>query len=93
MTADGPIQTGRYKYFRIDGAEPREVIKLMGVTRGYSPSQVNVGGPGLRRIRFGYHRKPGGNELHVVLDLVGQQWMVTEVQTAGSGLDLTLAER
>ncbi len=89
ITGDGPIPTGRYKYFHLGGADPREVIKLLGVSQGYPKSQMTVGGSAVRRIRVGFH---GGNELHVVLDLSGPTWQITGVESVGNVLELTLSE-
>ena len=92
LTADGSIPTGRYRYFRLAGGSPREVIKLIGVARDYPKSQMTIGGPGVQRIRFGFHRNAGGNEQHVVLDLTGPRWAVTDVASVGNRLELTLTE-
>ncbi len=93
LTADGQIPTGRFRYFRLDGGSPREVIKLMGVQQDFSKSQMTVGGPGVQRIRIGYHKAAGGHETHVVLDLTEPEWSVTEVNNVGSKLELTLTEK
>ncbi len=90
LTGDGPILTGRYKYYHLSGGEPREVVKLTGLSGGFPKSQMTVGGPGVQRIRTGFH---GGNELHVVLDLTGPGWQITGVESAGNALVLTLTEQ
>lgn len=92
LTGDGAIPTGRYRYFHLAGDAPREVVKLMGVSQGFRQSQLTVGGPGVRRIRTGFHKVQGGNEQHVVIDLLGPRWKITEVQSVGSALLLTIAE-
>ncbi len=89
LTGDGPIPTGRYKYFHLSGAEPREVVKLTGLSAGYPKTQMTIGGPAVQRIRTGFHR---GNELHVVMDLAGPRWQVTTVESVGNALELTLTE-
>ncbi len=88
LTGDGPIPTGRYRYFSLSGGSPREVVKLIGVDQGFSKGQLTVGGPGVQRIRFGFHQ---GSEIHVVLDLAGPGWTITEVANVGSRLELTLS--
>ncbi|MCP3963815.1 MAG: PilZ domain-containing protein [bacterium] len=92
LTADGDIPAGRYKYFRLPGDSPREVFKLMGARQRYRESLVTVGGPGVRQIRVGYHRAQDGNEIHVVLDLLGPRWKVTEVRNLGPRLELLVVE-
>ncbi len=93
LTADGLIPEGRYRYFRLDSGSPRAVIKLMGVKQPFSKSQMTVGGPGVQQIRIGYHKAGSGHENHVVLDLTGPEWSVTEVTNAGNKLELTLTEK
>ncbi len=90
LTADGPIPTGRYRYFRLSVGTPREVVKLMGVDQGFSKNQMTVGGPGVQRIRVGLHGSGAGKDIHVVLDLTGPEWAITEVSNVGSRLELTL---
>ena len=91
LSADGEITTGRYRYFRLESGAPREVVKLLGVNRGFTSNQMTVDGPGVRRIRFGFHRNV--RELHVVMDLAGPRWGVTEVEIAGSRLELTVSRQ
>jgi hypothetical protein len=83
ISADGAIPQGRYRYFRIGGSDPREVIKLFGVRQRFARSALEVGGPGVRRIRVGYHP---GNELHIVFDLTGPGAKIREIRGAGSAL-------
>ena len=92
LTGDGAIPTGRYRYFHLGGDAPREVVKLLGVSRSFRQNQLTVGGPGVRRIRTGFHRVQGGNEQHVVIDLLGPRWKITEVRSVGSTLELTITE-
>lgn len=92
LTANGSIPTGRYRYFRLAGDSPREVVKLMGVDKRYPKDVLTVGGPGVRQIRVGFHRAAGGHEIHVVMDLTDPRWMVSEVSNVGSSLELLLTE-
>jgi len=88
ITADGTIPAGRYKHLRLEGENPREVIRFTGVRQRYPKSELPVGGPGVRQIRVGYHRRTEGNELHVVLDMLDQNSRVTEILNRGSKLEV-----
>jgi hypothetical protein len=45
------------------------VVYLRGVAAGFPRSSIPVGTREVEQIRTGYHAKPSGNELHVVVDL------------------------
>ena len=93
LTADGPIPVARYHHFRLTGGATREVVKLMGVDQPYPEAQLAIGGPGVERIRIGFHKSAGGNDIHVVMDLTGPRWMVTEITNVGSRLELMVAQQ
>lgn len=67
IEGDGPIRPTGYSSFRMDGAQPREVIRLQGIRRPYESGRLEVGTAELLAVRSGHH--PDVNELHVVLDL------------------------
>jgi len=69
LTGDGAFVAGTYRYFEMGGDEPRILVRLTGVSEGYPTPVAEVGTAQLRRVRTGFHQKPAGNELHVVLDL------------------------
>ncbi|MCP4660339.1 MAG: hypothetical protein GY856_33480 [bacterium] len=88
ITADGSIPGDRYKHIRLGGENPREVIRFTDVRQRYPSTELPVGGPGVRQIRVGYHKKAGGNELHLVLDMLDQHSRVTEILNRGSKLEV-----
>lgn len=91
ITGNGTIPEGRYRHFRLDGGSPRVVVRLLGVSAGYCKTMIiPVDGALLKQIRTGYHRKPAGNELHIVLDLANPRAQVNEVQEAASGLEVLI---
>jgi uncharacterized protein (TIGR02266 family) len=90
LSLDGGIEEGRYAHFRLGGEHPREVVRLVGVSDAYSPTELPVGSPEVERIRVGYHAKPGGNELHLVMDLGAAEVELTSLEPAGNRLVLTL---
>lgn len=67
LVADGAI--ARWDHLRLDSGNPRELVRLYGVSRPYAHNRVPADGRELRQIRTGYHRDAGGDQLHVVLDL------------------------
>ncbi len=90
IEADGPIPSGSYRHFRLDGDSPREVIRLLGVSRQFDRSKLEVGSPTVRQIRTGFHKKSAGNELHVVLDLAARGARVSDIRTVDSGLEILI---
>lgn len=62
------------------------MVRILGVSQGFGRNQIEVNGRGVRQIRIGYHRKPRGNELHVVMDLSSPQAKISEVRAVGSQL-------
>lgn len=68
LTADGKVEEWDYTVLHLTGP-PRELIKIENVERGFDATQLDTGSPDVPRIRVGFHSTPGGNELHVVLDL------------------------
>ena len=86
---DGPIPESRYHHFRLNGDPPREVIQFKGVGEEFEETNLEVGGPGVERIRTGFHKKRSGNELHVVLDMV-PGGRVTALQSLGFGLEVVV---
>ena len=69
LVADGAVPQGSFTHAHLDGGKPREVVYLRGVAGRFERGSVAVGTPEVSRVRTGYHVKPGGNELHVVIDL------------------------
>jgi len=90
LETDGAVPEGRYRHFRLDGDSPREVIRLIRVRRGFDRRNLAVGGPAVDRIRTGYHRRGGVEELHVVLDLTGAAYQLTELRAVGNRLEAVI---
>ena len=86
FTTNGSIPEKRWRHFRLSGDTPREVVRILGVNKPFDRTQIEVGGPGVRQIRLGYHKKSRGNELHVVMDMSSPQAKISEVQSRGSQL-------
>ncbi|MEM1205545.1 MAG: PilZ domain-containing protein [Acidobacteriota bacterium] len=90
VDTDGDVPRRRIEHFRLDGAKPRHVVKLFGAAR-YDKGAVPADGALVTQVRTGWHRKPDGGELHVVLDLADSGVRVTGVEPASGGLDITVA--
>lgn len=89
---NGALRPESYKRVSVD-SPPREVIQIRGIEQPFSPVRIVVGTPEVKQIRIGYHEKPGGNELHVVVDLAGPQVRVDRIEPDGQRLRLRLQER
>jgi hypothetical protein len=86
IEANGTFTPSDYSHLRIEEGAPREVIRIYGVLEPYQATVLQVNAPELRRIRSGHHTGPNGGELHVVLDLAGRQFRLTEIEEAGEQL-------
>ena len=93
LTGDGDFPSGSYKWNEIRGENPRVLIRIIPVASGFSKTLLAAGTPELKQVRVGYHEKPAGNELHVVLDLASPAVRVESVGTDGSRLVVRLVSR
>ena len=84
ITTDGRVDDGRYSYSRLPSGAPRELIRLRGLTQRFSQETIPVGIGAVRQVRTGWHRKPSGNELHVVIDLANGSAKLTGLRVEGS---------
>ena len=82
LTADGKVEEWDYTLLHLTGP-PRELIKIENVERGFTANTLAVGSRDLPRIRIGFHDTPGGNELHVVLDLATPSVRVEHADAQG----------
>jgi hypothetical protein len=92
LQGDGRFEAQRYNRLRLE-ASPRELVRVLGITRAFPRTQIPVGTPEVQQIRIGYHRKPGDNQLHVVLDLTSPRVRLERLEPAGDRLILHLARR
>jgi hypothetical protein len=92
LTTDGLVPRTRVKQFRLENP-PREAIRLLGVPDKFDRPTVTVGEGGVRQIRTGWHRRSGGPELHVVLDMASPAAQVTNVGVDGPKVIITVRER
>ncbi len=89
---DGAIPGDAFERSRIDGKEPRELVRLRGASRPVEAARYEVGTPEIRRVRTGLHGSGASAELHVVLDLAAGA-RVFEAQVDGHRLLLRAAFR
>jgi uncharacterized protein (TIGR02266 family) len=90
LSSNGAVRSEAYERERLDGNPPRELIRLKGIERPFPKSRVVAGTSELLQVRVGYHPKPGGNELHVVLDLAHPGVAVTRVEEGEDRLRIHL---
>jgi hypothetical protein len=91
LVADGAVPAGAYTTFRLDGGNPREVLRLRGVTSRFPRPTIPLATSEVRQVRVGYHERPGGNELHVVVDLTSARVRLVRVVANDNRLELLLA--
>jgi uncharacterized protein (TIGR02266 family) len=91
LVADGAVPEGAYTTFRLEGGNPREVLRLRGVASRFSRPTLPIATSEVRQVRVGYHEKPEGNELHVVIDLTSARVRLVRVVASDNRLELLLA--
>ncbi len=93
LWGDGAIRAESFTRSRIDGNPPRELIRLSGIRREFSPARVAVGTPEVLQVRVGYHPETGRGELHVVLDLTRPNVVVAGVEPGEHRLRIRLQRK
>lgn len=92
LWGNGAIRPESFKQIDVD-SPPREVIQIRGVLRPFAPTRIPVGTSEVKQIRVGYHEKPGGNELHIVIDLAGSGVRLARIEPDGQRLRIHLQAR
>lgn len=93
LAGDGQILEERVSRQRLDGAEPRELLRIAGIVAPYEPAVIPVGTGEVVRIRTGHHPGPGGGELYVVFDLPNPKAGVHHLDYQPTGLRIYLRRR
>ncbi|HET9768178.1 MAG TPA: hypothetical protein VFS60_15095, partial [Thermoanaerobaculia bacterium] len=91
IVTNGSVPEGAFSHFRLEGGNPREVIRLRGVDDRYRRPSVPVSTGEVKQVRLGYHAKPEGNELHVVIDLTSPRVKLLRATPVDNRLELLLA--
>ncbi|MES1242274.1 MAG: TIGR02266 family protein [Acidobacteriota bacterium] len=89
LQGNGAMRPESYDQSRL-GDPPREMIRLIGIARPFSPAKVPVGTGEVKQVRMGYHEKSSGNELHVVIDLASAGVKVTRIEAKDNQLRIHL---
>ncbi len=89
LWGNGAIRPEVYDQSRI-GNPPRELVRLVGISRPCPSTKVAVGTGEVRQIRVGYHEKSGGNELHIVIDLADPAVRITGIEARDNHLRIRL---
>ncbi len=90
ISTDGEVREGRFRYFRLEGKSPREVIVITGVTGPFGRPAIAIDSPIVAGLRTGYHRKNGGNEVHIVVDLADPEAKITACRAVGRRLEVDI---
>jgi hypothetical protein len=91
IVTNGSVPADAYSHFRLEGASPREVIRLRGVDDSYRRSSIPVSTGEVKQVRLGYHAKPDGNELHIVVDLNSPRVGLLQIRPVDNRLELLFA--
>jgi uncharacterized protein (TIGR02266 family) len=87
VRVDGSLEEGSWSESRMTDP-PRHLLKLLGASRPYPTENIEVGFGGVRQLRTGYHVLPGGDEQHVVIDLVDPRVILDGVESDQTTLRL-----
>ena len=90
LVANGAVPESALSHFRLEGANPREVVRVRGVSAGFPQPVVNVGTPEVKQVRTGFHTRPEGNELHVVVDLASPRVRLVQATSQDNRVELLL---
>jgi hypothetical protein len=55
IVTNGAVPPDAYSHFRLEGASPREVIRLRGVDDSFKRSSIPVATGEVKQVRLGYH--------------------------------------
>lgn len=86
LWADGSFLAEQVDDFRVDGEQPREVVRIRGVQRPFAPRLIELGTDHVRQLRTGLHEEDGVNSLHIVADLVDIDVELLRTEAAGEQL-------
>jgi uncharacterized protein (TIGR02266 family) len=89
LWGNGSFPAGSWNSSRLPDP-PRQLVVLNGIARNYPATRVAVGTGELKQVRIALHEKPGGSQLHVVLDLGGAAVKVTRVEAREKQLRIHL---
>ncbi|MGE5232787.1 MAG: hypothetical protein ACM3OB_01660, partial [Acidobacteriota bacterium] len=89
LECDGPLNSSRFDTTRLEGTEPRQLVRLLGVRRPFDQTRIAVGVGPLKQIRIGYHAGARA-ELYVVLDLASSAAKAVSVEPQGNVLRIQL---
>ncbi len=93
LSENAPLAPDGYRVVRLDGGPPRVLVVLTGIARHFRPESVTIDDANLRQIRIGYHAEVVPPELHVVLDLSGEDVGVLAETLQGPDLLLRVGRR
>jgi hypothetical protein len=86
LWGDGPFDTDQLVVFRLDTGTPRQVVKILGVSRPFPKRILTVGTSHVSTVRAGLHTGAAGQELHIVADLEDPEVRMRRLEPEGSQL-------
>jgi len=95
IVTNGQVPVDGFSTFRLEGPNPREVVRLRGVDDSYRRSSVPVSTVEVKQVRLGYHAGSGGNgnELHVVIDLASSRVKLLRATPVDNRLEILLVSQ
>ena len=90
VVLDGRVSKDDCKVVRVRSGAPRDVLKVHGLTKGLSPSTVEVGVGVVASLRAGLHQSGNQSEMHLVVDLARADVGIRTVRIRGNILVVTI---
>ena len=84
--ADGRFGSDQVDDFRVAEGAPRQVIRVRGIRRPFTPRSVELDSDHVVRIRVGLHQEASGPTLHFVADLVDGEVELLRTEAVGEQL-------
>jgi len=92
IVGNGPVPPDAFSHFRLEGDNPREVVRVRGVDGSFKRTLIAVGTTEVKEIRVGFHGQGGQGELHVVLDLASPRVKLVRLSATDNRIEIQLAQ-
>ena len=90
FAGDGSFSPLDTRMTRLEGENPRIVLKISGIQSPYSPDVLPVRTENVSQLRFGFHPLPLRNEVHAVFDLVDVDAVLKEAKFVAGRLEILI---
>jgi hypothetical protein len=90
IVGNGAIPQDAFSHFRLEGATPREAVRVRGVDDSFKRPTIAVNTPEVKQVRTGYHAESGGY-LQIVVDVTSAKVQMVRLNSIDNRIEMTLA--